>query len=80
MPPSYNIPYSEPSLPSVPVQVPLQAQLSAQPSVQNVQLVPCLCPISTDYEPPKPENFYANPPAHHAPPHNNVNQLKNVQN
>ncbi|XP_044766439.1 uncharacterized protein LOC123322559 [Coccinella septempunctata] len=80
MPPSYNIPYSEPSLPAVPVQVPLQAQLSPHPSVQNVQLVPCLCPISTDYEQVKPENYYLTPPAQHAPPPNNQNQVKNGQN
>ncbi|XP_044733403.1 uncharacterized protein LOC123296007 [Chrysoperla carnea] len=36
------------SIPAIPIQVPLQAQLTPQPNLQNVQLVPCLCPISQD--------------------------------
>lgn len=35
-------------IPAVPIQLPLQAQLSPVPSIQNVQLVPCLCPISQE--------------------------------
>ncbi|XP_066148595.1 uncharacterized protein [Euwallacea fornicatus] len=33
---------------SIPLQVPLPAQL-APSAVQNVQLVPCLCPVSQEY-------------------------------
>ncbi|KAJ8935870.1 hypothetical protein NQ318_019454 [Aromia moschata] len=48
-------------IPSVPIQVPLSAQLSAIPNVQNVQLVPCLCPLSEypyDNRPVPQENVY----------------------
>ncbi|KAF5299657.1 hypothetical protein FQA39_LY11452 [Lamprigera yunnana] len=38
------------SMPSIPIQVPLQASLSAIPNVQNVQLVPCICPIQQDFD------------------------------
>lgn len=50
-------------VPSVPIQVPMQAQLAPYPHVQNVQLVPCLCPVSQDnaYEQPAYENVYINP-------------------
>ncbi|XP_044270053.1 uncharacterized protein LOC123014835 [Tribolium madens] len=41
--------YTEPPIPAIPVQVPLQAQLTPA-TVHNVQLVPCLCPVSQDYE------------------------------
>lgn len=36
-------------VPAIPVQVPLRAHLSPS-TIQNVQLVPCLCPISPDNE------------------------------
>ncbi|KAK9880869.1 hypothetical protein WA026_013196 [Henosepilachna vigintioctopunctata] len=80
MPSTYNIPYSEPSLPSVPMQVPLQAQLAPQPTIRNVQLVPCLCPVSSDidYDKSQQENVFASPT--HIPVPNNVNLPKNPQN
>ncbi|XP_031357128.1 uncharacterized protein LOC116181040 [Photinus pyralis] len=37
-------------LPAIPIQMPLHASLSPTPNVQNVQLVPCICPISSDVE------------------------------
>ncbi|XP_063915077.1 uncharacterized protein LOC135131333 [Zophobas morio] len=48
-PPGYTEPPVAVSVPSIPVQVPLQAQL-APAAVHNVQLVPCLCPVSQDFE------------------------------
>ncbi|KAK5640249.1 hypothetical protein RI129_011060 [Pyrocoelia pectoralis] len=41
-------------LPAIPIQMPLQASLSPTPNLQNVQLVPCICPISSDIEYEKP--------------------------
>lgn len=51
-PTAYTVPGTEPPvpIPSIPVQVPLQAQLAPAPAVHNVQLVPCLCPVSQDIE------------------------------
>ncbi|KAH1004150.1 uncharacterized protein LOC109536203 [Dendroctonus ponderosae] len=41
--------YVPPPLPyTIPLQVPLPAQLSPA-AVQNVQLVPCLCPVNQEY-------------------------------
>lgn len=37
------------SIPTVPIQVPLQATFLPS-NIHNVQLVPCLCPIAEDYE------------------------------
>lgn len=51
-------------IPAVPIQMPLQAQLSPHSNVHNVQLVPCLCPVSTDgiYEPQQSqESYYVGP-------------------
>ncbi|XP_018572231.1 uncharacterized protein LOC108911717 [Anoplophora glabripennis] len=47
-------------VPSVPIQVPLQAQFAPLPGVHNVQLVPCLCPVSQDYpyDQTQTENIY----------------------
>uniref|UniRef100_T1I6T0 Uncharacterized protein n=2 Tax=Rhodnius prolixus TaxID=13249 RepID=T1I6T0_RHOPR len=41
---------------ALPVAVPIQAQMAPMPAtlkgtVHNVQLVPCLCPVSKDIEP-----------------------------
>jgi hypothetical protein len=48
------------AVPSIPVQVPLQAQL-APAAVHNVQLVPCLCPVSQDFEYDKvPQEYFTN--------------------
>ncbi|XP_030762626.1 uncharacterized protein LOC115887348 [Sitophilus oryzae] len=46
--PDYYRQYVPPPLPYVPLQVPLPAHL-APATVQNVQLVPCLCPVSQEY-------------------------------
>lgn len=62
--PSYGMPPADAQaqgsvpVPAIPIQVPLQAQLSPTPSVQNVQLVPCLCPVSPDFEYDKEQNLY----------------------
>lgn len=72
-------------VPSVPIQVPLQAQFAPYSNLQNVQLVPCLCPVSQEnfQEQQVPyETVYFNPnyqvpppPQHHpqqnmqTPPH-----------
>lgn len=37
-------------IPAIPIQMPLQAQLEPLIGVHNVQLVPCLCPVSPDIE------------------------------
>lgn len=37
-------------IPAIPIQVPLQAQFSPAANVHNVQLVPCLCPVSQEFE------------------------------
>ncbi|KAL3275951.1 hypothetical protein HHI36_020685 [Cryptolaemus montrouzieri] len=80
MPATYNMPYNEPSIPAVPMQVPLQAQLAPQPTIQNVQLVPCLCPISNDfdYDKPQQENVFLN--SAHVPASNNLNGQRLPQN
>lgn len=51
-PTSYAVQGSEQSvqIPAIPIQVPLQAQFGPTPNIQNVQLVPCLCPVSQDLE------------------------------
>ncbi|KAL1517965.1 hypothetical protein ABEB36_001659 [Hypothenemus hampei] len=47
--PDYYRQYVPPPLPySFPLQVPLPSPLSPA-AVQNVQLVPCLCPVSQEY-------------------------------
>lgn len=48
-------------IPAIPIQVPLQAQL-APSNIHNVQLVPCLCPVSHeyDYDNKVQENIYTN--------------------
>ncbi|KAJ8969574.1 hypothetical protein NQ317_005902 [Molorchus minor] len=51
------------TIPSMPVQVPLHAHLTPASNIQNVQLVPCLCPVSQDYfydsrRPPQQENVF----------------------
>ncbi|KAK9703277.1 hypothetical protein QE152_g29414 [Popillia japonica] len=45
-------------IPAIPIQVPLQAQLSSSSNIHNVQLVPCLCPVSPDLEFDKEHNVY----------------------
>ncbi|GJQ79471.1 hypothetical protein Trydic_g16324 [Trypoxylus dichotomus] len=45
-------------IPAIPIQVPLQAQLSPTANIHNVQLVPCLCPVSPDFEYDKEQNLY----------------------
>ncbi|XP_060520495.1 uncharacterized protein LOC132698458 [Cylas formicarius] len=51
-PPSYYQNYAPPPLPYIPMQVPLPAAMApaALPpaTVQNVQLVPCLCPVTQE--------------------------------
>lgn len=37
-------------IPAIPIQVPLQASFGSSPNIQNVQLVPCLCPVVEDYD------------------------------
>lgn len=49
-------------VPAIPIQMPLQAQLAHMPNIHNVQLVPCLCPVT-------PEDF-EKPNDHHS--HNNI--------
>lgn len=64
-------------LPTVPIQVPLQAQLAPYPQVQNVQLVPCLCPVSQEniYDQQVPhENMYFNPNYQVPPSHHHLQQ------
>ncbi|KAG5888776.1 hypothetical protein JTB14_021519 [Gonioctena quinquepunctata] len=68
--PGYQYTINDPrggNIPSVPVQVPLQAQLGPFPNVHNVQLVPCLCPVSQDYaygeQPQILENFVRQVPS-----------------
>ncbi|KAF5290663.1 hypothetical protein FQR65_LT01953 [Abscondita terminalis] len=41
-------------VPAIPIQMPLQASLSPIPNLQNVQLVPCVCPIQPEFEYDKP--------------------------
>lgn len=50
--PSYTIQGAEQpvQIPAIPIQVPLQAQFSQAPNVHNVQLVPCLCPVTQEFE------------------------------
>ncbi|KAK4873079.1 hypothetical protein RN001_015108 [Aquatica leii] len=51
-------------VPAIPIQMPLQASLSPMPNIQNVQLVPCVCPIQSDFEYDKPietNNVYVTP-------------------
>ncbi|KAF2898271.1 hypothetical protein ILUMI_07912 [Ignelater luminosus] len=49
-------------VPAIPIQVPLQAQLSPMSNIHNVELVPCLCPISSnmDNERPQESSVYDN--------------------
>ncbi|KAJ8971912.1 hypothetical protein NQ314_000483 [Rhamnusium bicolor] len=64
--PAYVVPENDQrqQIPSVPVQVPLQAQLAPISNIHNVQLVPCLCPVSQDYaydnQQIQQENFFVN--------------------
>ncbi|XP_022902141.2 uncharacterized protein [Onthophagus taurus] len=37
-------------VPAIPIQVPLSAQFSPIQNLHNVQLVPCLCPVSPNVE------------------------------
>lgn len=66
-------------VPTVPVQVPLQAQFTPT-GIRNVQLVPCLCPVSQEYpdggdKATTVDNFYANLP--YQPPAQNTNAGQN---
>ncbi|XP_076263747.1 uncharacterized protein LOC143198434 [Rhynchophorus ferrugineus] len=55
-PSDYYRQYVPAPLPYVPLQVPIPAQL-APATIQNVQLVPCLCPVNQEY--PYENDFFA---------------------
>ncbi|VEN45581.1 unnamed protein product [Callosobruchus maculatus] len=48
---------TRPRIPAVPMQVPLQAQFQPISNIHNVQLVPCLCPVTNEpqYSEPIPQ-------------------------
>ncbi|XP_019866075.1 uncharacterized protein LOC109595211 [Aethina tumida] len=67
-------------VPTVPVQVPLQAQFTPT-GIRNVQLVPCLCPVSQEYpdggdKATTVDNFYANLPYQPTAQNTNAGQNK----
>ncbi|GLV33839.1 hypothetical protein CBL_11276 [Carabus blaptoides fortunei] len=57
-PPPYQNNEQSVSLPAIPIQVPLQAQLAPAPNIHNVQLVPCLCPVTQEELDKAPDNIY----------------------
>ncbi|XP_065160038.1 uncharacterized protein [Atheta coriaria] len=66
-------------IPSIPIQVPLQAQFSPAPGIHNVQLVPCLCPVSQDMEPIENAAFPSSQQQQAQQPQQQMQQLQQQQ-